>query len=210
MAALDTKTTLFGAIGVQDPEILKTGIAIKRVVSFKHSPIVDDYNYEFLPIPAGFVMTGVYFKENAKCASGNITIKIKSDSTKTVGAAVTVGQSTLAETFMKPVSAGSSVDVYVAEASAGSPTKAVTIPASPADDMMFESADMLAIKASADMAAGEIEIVVHGYLMNGGSLNGDTLAVPYREGQTAADYADNKSSGDLYLKKVAAANPAAQ
>jgi len=199
MSALsDVKNTLFGAIGVQDPEILKTGIAIKRVVNFKQSPIVDDYNYQFLPVPAGFVMTGVYFKENAKCANGNITIKTEGDPTKTIGAAVTVGQTTLAEAFMRPVAA---FDIYAHATSGAQSDTKYTVPAQPLE---FKAADMLCLKASADMAAGEIEIVIHGYLMNGGSLNGDALATPYREGQTEADYAKNKSSGDLYLKKVAA------
>lgn len=81
MAALtDTNTDLFGAIGVSNPEVFKTGIAIKRSVNFKESPILDDYNYEFLPIPAGFVMTGVYVKETAKCAAGTLTLKAKNDS----------------------------------------------------------------------------------------------------------------------------------
>lgn len=199
MAALtNLDTTLFGAIGVQDPEVLKTGIAIKRVVNFGLSGIMDDYNYEFLPVPAGFVMTGVYFKENQKCDSGNITIKTKADPTKTIGSSVAVGGSALAESFMSPVAAE---DIFVASASGGAVTTKKSIPAQP---LVFLKPDMLCLKASADMQQGEVEIVINGYLMNGGSLNGDALAVPYRQGQSDADAADNKSSGDLYLKKVAA------
>ena len=59
------------------------------------------------------------------------------------------------------------------------------------------------------MATGKVAVVLHGYLMDGGSLNADALEVPYRNGQTAADAAANKSSGDLYLQKVAVHNPAA-
>lgn len=175
----DLNTDLFGAIGVTDPEVLKTGIAIRRSVNFKESPIVDDFNYEFLPIPAGFVMTGVYLKETAKCDAGNITLKTREDPTKTLGSSFSVGSANLNEAFMSPDGENN-----------------VPVP--------FVAGDMLCIKASADMAAGAVDIVIHGYLMDGGSLNANALAVPYRQGQSDADFAANKSSGDLYLKKVAA------
>ena len=181
MAALtDLSTDLFGGIGASNPAVFKTGIAIKRSVNFKESPIVDDYNYEFLPIPAGFVMTGVYVKETAACAAGTLTLKTKEDATKTIGEAFSVGASSLAEKFMLPVAA-----------TAGA-------------DLQFVTGDMLCMKASADMTDGAVDIVIHGFLMNGGSLNANELAVPYREGQTEAQREGNVSGGDLYLKKVAA------
>ena len=194
----DLSTELFGAIGVYDPEVLKTGIAIKRVVDFGISGIGNSKNYEFLKIPSGFVMTGVYFEEMLdgharKCNSGNLTLKTVEDPTKTIGSAVTVGGDTLAKTFLDPVAATNAKDT------AG--TGSVIVPGAP---IKFLADDMLCIKASAAMSQGKVAIVVHGYLMDGGSLNADELAVPYREGQTAADFAANKSSGDLYLKKVAA------
>lgn len=195
----DLSTELFGAIGVYDPEVLKTGIAIKRVVDFSISPIGASKNYEFLKIPSGFVMTGVYLEELVKCASGNLTLKTVEDPTKTIGAAVTVGGDTLAKTMLDPVASVKAKD----EAGTGT----VAVPGAP---LKFLAADMLCIKASAAMASGKVAIVLHGYLMDGGSLNADALAVPYRNGQTASDAAANKSSGDLYLQKVAAHNPAAQ
>lgn len=184
MAALtDLSTDLFGGIGASNPEVFKTGIAIKRSVNFKESPIADDYNYEFLPIPAGFVMTGVYVKETAKCASASVTLKTKEDATKTLGESFTVGADTLAEKFMLPVVATSTT--------AG-------------DSLRFLAGDTLCVKSSADVAEGALEIVVHGFLMDGGSLNANELAVPYREAQTEAQHEGNVSGGDLYLKKVAA------
>lgn len=194
----DLSTDLFGAIGVYDPEVLKTGIAIKRVVDFKISPIGSSKNYEFLKIPSGFVMTGVYVEELEKCASGTLTLKTVEDPTKTIGSAVTVGSSALAKTLLDPVASVKAKD------SAGTGT--VDVPGGP---LKFLAADMLCIKASAAMGEGKVAIVLHGYLMDGGSLNADALEVPYRNGQTAADAAANKSSGDLYLQKVAAHNPAA-
>ena len=195
----DLSTELFGAIGVYDPEVLKTGIAIKRVVDFGISPIGSSKNYEFLKIPSGFVMTGVYLEELVKCASGNLTLKTVEDPTKTIGSAVTVGGDTLAKTMLDPVASVNAKDE--------DGTGTVAVPGGP---LKFLAADMLCIKASAAMASGKVAIVLHGYLMDGGSLNADALAVPYRNGQTDADYAANKSSGDLYLQKVAAHNPAAQ
>lgn len=179
----DLSTELFGAIGVYDPEVLKTGIAIKRVVDFGISPIGNEKNYEFVKIPSGFVMTGVYLEELVKCSSGTLTLKTVEDPTKTIGAAVTVGGATLAKSMLDPVPGVSGA--------APSPIK-------------FIGADMLCIKASAAMSTGKVAIVVHGYLMDGGSLNADALEVPYRNGQSEADRAANKSSGDLYLQKVAA------
>lgn len=182
MAALITKTDLFGAIGVCDPDVLKTGIAIKRSVNFGESPIEDTDNYEFLPIPAGFVMTGVYVKETAKCAAGTLTLKTKSDSA-TIGAALSVGATALAEAFNAPV-------VATADTAAANKT--------------FLAGDMLCVVASADMKQGAVDIIIHGFLMNGGSLNAKELTVPYRAGQTDTQKAGNVSGGDLYLKKVAA------
>ncbi len=185
MAALtDVKNTLFGALGVEDPEVFKAGVAIKRGVNFAITNLAASTNYAFLPIPAGFVMTGVYVKETAKCTSGTVTLKTKEDATKVVGSSVTVGGSTLAEQFLYPV-APSTADA------AGDP-------------IAFLAADTLCVVTSAAMSAGAIEVVVHGYLMNGGSLTPKALEVPYREGQSEADYDANKSSGDLHLKKIAA------
>lgn len=199
----DLSTDLFGAIGVYDPEVLKTGVAIKRVVDFKISPIGSSKNYEFLKIPSGFVMTGVYIEELEKCASGNLTLKTVEDPTKTIGSAVTVGGSSLAKQMLDPQAA---FDIYAHASSGATSDTKYTVPAQP---IKFIGADMLCIKASAAMGEGKVAIVVHGYLMDGGSLNADALEVPYRNGQTAADAAANKSSGDLYLQKVAAHNPAA-
>ncbi len=184
MAALtDVKNTLFGAPGVQDPEVFKTGIAIKRGVNFGVTGIAASTNYAFLPIPAGFVMTGVYVKETVPCTSGTLTLKTKADPTQIVGSSVTVGGTALAEQFLD-------AKVAATEGGANTPIK-------------FIGSDMLCLTASAAMSAGEVEVVVHGYLMNGGTLNSQELEVPYREAQTAADYADNKSGGDPYLQKIA-------
>lgn len=201
MAALtDVKNDLFGAIGVQDPEIFKTGIAIKRVVNFRLTKLEASKNYAFLPVPAGFVMTGVYVKEMKDdgdignyCSAGTLTLKTKADPTKTLGAAVTVGSSTPAEKFLTPVAGTTAKD------SSGSGTVSV-----PGGALAFVASDMICLVASAAMAMGAVEVIIHGYLMNGGSLNASALEVPYREGQSAADYDGNKSGGDLYLKKVAA------
>lgn len=194
MAALsNVVNTLFGSIGAQDPEILKPAVAFKRAVDFGLSNLDASKNYAFLPIPAGFVMTGVYFGETVKCTGGTLTLKTVNDPTKTVGAAFAVGASALKTAFVKPVAA------VVAKDTAGTGTVNV-----PGGELTFDAADMLCIVPSAKMTDGAIEVVIHGYMMNGGSPSAAELSVPYREGQSAADYAGNKSGGDLYLQKVAA------
>ena len=176
--ALTTDTALFGAIGVEDPEVFKTGIAIKRAVNFKYSNVDASVNYEFLPIPAGFVVTGVYAAETEKCTAGAFSLKSKNGG-KAIGASVTVGGDELAKTFALPT-------------------------ADSATPMDFVDADMLCLVPTAKLTTGAIEVVLHGYLMNGGSLSASELTVPYRSAQTEAEYADNKSGGDLYLRKMAA------
>lgn len=188
MAALTTDTTLFKAIGSTDPEIVKSGIAIKRALNFAMSNATASTNYEFLPLPKGFVLKGVYVKELAKCSSGTITLKTKSDSA-TIGSAVTVGSTTLAESYLPAKSTD-------AKDSAGTGT--VAVPA----NVNVLAGDMLCIVPNANMTAGEIEVVVHGFLVNGDTLNGYELSVPYRETQTDSQASGNVSGGDLYLKKV--------
>ena len=184
MSALTTNTTLFGARGVQDPRIFKTGVAIKRRIDFGRANATASTNYEFLPLPAGFVMTGLLVEELKKCASGTITVKGKSDSA-TIGSAVTVGGSTLAKSFAQP-------KTVTAKDTAGTGTVDVGQP------VVFLSGEMLCIVPSANMAQGEVEITVHGFLPDGDALDNYPIAVPYRSTQSAADRAANKSGGDFY------------
>lgn len=178
--ALTTDTSLFKAIGATDPEVIKSGIAIKRCFSFKMNNATADVNYEFLPLPKGFVLTGVYVNEKAKCTAGTVTFKLK-DSGDTIGAAVTVGGATLASTFVYPIAPAGAV---------------------PGGSKVYLAGEMLCFVGSVNMTDGEIEVVVHGFLVNGDTLNGYQLVEPYRESQSQAEYLANKSGGDLYLKKV--------
>jgi len=191
--ALTTNTTLFGANGVYDPEIFKTGVAIKRKIDFDLANATGSTNYEFLPLPKGFVLKGVGVKELVKCgASTTITVKTKTGE-DTLGAAVSVGGSTLADTFMKPVA---SSNVYVAATSGGQVTTPKTIPAADKD---YASGDMICIVAGANLTSGVIEITVLGDLYTGDTLNGLELANPYRSaGQTPGA---NASKGDIYVKR---------
>ena len=194
MAALtDVKNDLFGAVGVEDPQVFKSGVAIKRGVNFKISNVDKTTNYAFLPIPAGFVLTGVYVKENEKCTTGTLTLKTK-DGGATLGASVSVGGATLAEKFMTPVAGVTAKD------SAGTGTVSV-----PGGSLAFVNADMACLVSSVKLVDGSVDVVLNGYLMNGGSLTPKALEIPYRTSQSEADYEANKSGGDLYLQKVARA-----
>lgn len=191
--ALTTNTTLFGANGVFDPEVFKTGVAIKRKIDFGLANATASTNYEFLPLPKGFVLKGVGVKELAKCgASTTITVKTKTGE-DTLGAAVNVGGSTLADSFAKPVAAST---VYVAATSGGAVTTEKSIPAT---DKVYADGDMLCIVAGANLTSGEIEITVVGDLYSGDTVNGLELANPYRSaGQTPGA---NASKGDIYIKR---------
>ena len=186
--ALTTDTTLFNANGVFDPEVFKTGVAIKRKIDFGVAKATGSTNYEFLPLPKGLVLKGVHVAELAKCgASTTLTVKTKSDG-DTLGAAVNVGGSSLADTFMKPVAATSAKDA------AG--TSTVTVPGS---DKVCANGDMLCIVVGANLSDGEVEVTVLGDLYSGDTLNGVALAVPYRSaGQTPGD---NASKGDIFVRR---------
>jgi len=191
--ALTTDTTLFGANGVFDPEVYKTGVAIKRKIDFDLANATASTNYEFLPLPKGFVLKGVGVKELVKCgASTTITVKTKTGE-DTLGASVNVGGSTLADSFMKPVAA---FDAYVAESSGGAVTSKASIPGA---DKVYASGDIVCIVAGANLTSGEIEITVVGDLYAGDTVNGLELANPYRSaGQTPGE---NASKGDIYIKR---------
>jgi len=186
--ALMTNTTLFGANGVFDPEVFKTGIAIKRKINFGLANATGSTNYEFLPLPKGFVLKGVGVKELEKCgASTTVTVKTKTGE-DTLGSAVNVGGSTLADSFMTPVAATSAKDT------AGTGT--VTVPGA---SKTFAAGDMVCIVTGANLTAGEIEITVLGDLYSGDTVNGLELANPYRSaGQTPGA---NASKGDIYIKR---------
>ena len=142
----DVSTALFNGNGTFDPEIFKTGVAIKRKVNFALAKPTGSTNYAFLPLPKGFVLTGLYVEETKKCsASSTVTVKAEADSA-TIGAAVNVGGSTLAKSFLKPVAATTAKDA------AGTGTVNV-----PGGDKVFVDGDMLCLVAGASFTDGEIE-----------------------------------------------------
>ena len=96
MSALaSTNTTLFGAGGVSDPSVFKTGVGISRTIDFGAANMVaasgDSENFEFIALPASFILKGLYIEEVEGCdAEVSITAKLKTAGS-TVGNAVTVG-----------------------------------------------------------------------------------------------------------------------
>ena len=174
MSALTTDKTVFNANGVYDPEIFKTGVAIKRKIDFGLANVTGSTNYDYLPLPKGFLLKGIHVKEVEKCgASTTITAKTASDSA-TIGAAVSVGGSALADTYAAAVAEGCA-----------------------AKDV--KDGDMLCIVAGASLIEGVVEVTVIGDIYDGDSLNGFGIDVPYRSaGQTPGA---NASKGDIYLKR---------
>lgn len=173
MAALTTDKTVFGANGVYDPQIFKTGVAIKRKIDFGLANVTGSVNYEFLPLPERFVLKGIRINEIDKCgASTTLTVKTASDSA-TIGSAANIGGDTLADAYVK------------ADSTNG--------------DKIVPDGDMLCIVAGAALTAGVVEVTVLGDLYDGDTLNGFDLTVSYRSsGQTPGN---NASKGDIYLKR---------
>lgn len=173
MSALTTDKTVFNANGVYDPEIYKTGVAIKRKIDFGLANVTGSTNYEYLPLPKGFRLKGLHVKEIEKCgASTTLTVKTASDSA-TIGSAVNVGGGSLADEYAEAVAAGG--------------------------PKIVKDGDMLCVVAGADLKEGVVEVTVIGDVYDGDSLNGFGIDVPYRSaGQTAGA---NASKGDIYLKR---------
>ena len=92
--ALETNKDIFGAVGVSDPSTFVPNIAFRREIDFSKisGGVKASLNYEFIPVPKGFVLTGISVDEIEKCdgSANTVTVKAKGDSA-TVGAAVSVG-----------------------------------------------------------------------------------------------------------------------
>lgn len=186
--ALTTDNTLFGARGVSDPESYVEPLrTIRRTFDFAKANVTGSTNYEFIWLPKGFLMTGIKVRELSKCsASSTVTFKTKADEA-TIGAAVNVGGSTLADSWNTPVAATKAKD----EAGTGT----VTVPGG---FKAVLAGDMLCLVPGASFTDGEIEVTVFGVSTDGQSFaRGLTPPPEYRNGQTDAQFAGNRSGGDL-------------
>lgn len=176
MATLTTDTSIFGSNGAYDPEVFKPYAGISRKIDFSRANIgaaaAGEANYEFIALPASFVLTGVYVEELEKCTSGTITLALKSDSSELVD--VSVGGSTLAKSVTN-----------------------VTAKALAAGDVLCLHVEGGASAATL-ISAGVIKVNVIGYLPNGDSLSNFAVSVPYRDANQVAG--DNASTGDIYLR----------
>ena len=196
MAALTVTDGVFGARSTECPATFFRMVDYNRTVDFAKREAADNANYALLPVPKGFMISHLaveqleYFAD----ASKDWTFKLKSDSTQiggtftpvTTGAMVRVCDPALA-------SAG-----YVASASAGSPTTAVSIPAA----KFSSAADMLCVcipdGLTGDKASkGKFTVHMIGYQVFGESLGDVPAETPaWTEGQTSAQAAANISGGD--------------
>ena len=193
MSALTTDTTMLAADGVSDPKVGYPGlVSLSKRVNFVQKNAAASTNYEFLDLPEGFVMTAAMVKEIEKCPSGTITLKTKSDSA-TIGAAVTVGSSTLARSIMRPVADSKTGDVYVSTAKASwTGSDAVKLATASGGEKIIDEGDMLCIVPSVAMAVGEVEVVVVGFMPDGAdSRYTPTRSIPYRKiGNTTRNVAE--------------------
>lgn len=176
MAILTTDTSLFNAGGVGDPEVFKPTVGVSRKIDFTRAKMVaaasGAANFEFIALPAAFVITGLYVEELEKCTSAQITVKAKSDSS-TIGSAVTVGGSTLVKSVqnitVKVLAAGDILCLCISGGESG-----LTVD------------------------AGALKVNVIGYLPDGDSRANMKVNVPYRtSGQIAGE---NASKGDLRIR----------
>lgn len=178
MAELTTDKTIFGANGAFDPEVFKTGVGVSRKIDFSLAPLNAasgaTKNFEFLALPASFVITGLYVEELEACDAATITIKAKSDSA-TIGSAVNVGGSTLLK----------SVQNITAKVLAAGDVLCLCITGGQS--------------AATAIAKGLLKVNVVGYLPDGDAMANFAVSVPYRtSGQEAGA---NASKGDIYLKR---------
>jgi len=174
MSALaSTNTTLFGAGGVSDPFVFKSGVGISRKIDFAAANMVaaagDSENFEFIVLPKSFILKGLYVEEVEGCdAEVSITAKLKNDGS-TVGSAVTVGDTNPLKSVQtlthKVLADGDILCLCIAGGASG-----------------------VAIKK------GVVKVNVLGDLPDGDSLANFAITVPYRtSGQVDGD---NASKGD--------------
>lgn len=180
MAATVVDNTLFGAAGVSDPVVFHPGlVGITRKLNFTASNAAASTAYSFIAVPKGFVITGLFAQENAKCDSGTLTMKIAdaADSTKdaAVGSAITVGASALARAAQNL-----------------------------ATPIVLNEGAVIYITSSVKQEDGEVDIAVYGYTPWGDSL--DNVVTPgYRaSGQTTNDAESNRAGTDPFLVAQAA------
>lgn len=97
MSELNTDTDIFGAVGVSDPSTFVPNIAFRREIDFSKidGGCTNGVNHEFIPVPKGFVLTGVVIEEMEKCDGTSVAVKAKGDSAA-IGSAVNVGGNTKA------------------------------------------------------------------------------------------------------------------
>lgn len=177
MSALTTNTTIFGANGAFDPEVFKTGVGVSRKIDFSLAPLAAaagaSVNYEFIALPASFVITGLYIEELEACSEAQITVKTKSDST-TIGSAVDVGGATLLKSVQnvtaKVLADGDVLCLCIAGGASG-----------------------------LDVDSGVLKVNVVGYLPDGDAMANFAVTVPYRT--SGQESGQNASKGDIYLKR---------
>ena len=82
MAVLTTDTDIFGAVGVSDPSTFVPNIAFRREIDFSKidGGCKNGEIYEFIPVPKGFVLTGIVIEEMEKCDGTSVAVKAKGDS----------------------------------------------------------------------------------------------------------------------------------
>ena len=195
--ALTTDNTLFGARGVSDPESYVEPLrTIRRTFDFAKANVTGSTNYEFIWLPKGFLMTGIKVRELSKCsASSTVTFKTKADEA-TIGAAVNVGGATLADSWNMAVAPAT----FKAQDEAGTGTVTITVPGG---FKAVLAGDMLCLVPGASFMDGEIEVTVFGVSTDGQSFaRGLTPPPEYRNGQTDAQFAGNRSGGDLLNPQV--------
>lgn len=133
--ALETNKDIFGAVGVSDPSTFVPNIAFRREIDFSKISVgvKASLNYEFIPVPNGFVMTGLVVDEMEKCdgEDNSITVKSRNDE----------------NSVASPVSVGGD-------------DKAFSVASTP---RAFAADDMLCIVMAKDTKEGKIGVSIVGY-----------------------------------------------
>ena len=179
MSALATKnTTLFGANGVTDPVVFKTGVGVSRTIDFAKSNMAaaagESENFEFIALPESFIIKGLYIEELEKADTElSVTVKAYSDGA-TIGSAVTIGDT--------------------------APLKSVQT----VTHKVLDKGDVLCLciaggASGVNVKSGVLKVNVIGDLPDGDSMANFAVSVPYRDsGQTDGA---NASKGDLLTRR---------
>lgn len=201
MAQRTIETGYFGSVGMSDPMSSFAERTLRVAWDFGRKAVPENKTIPLLQLPKGFLIDRISVVQTKFADQAvNLTFGLGSDDTKLIGGTFALAASTtlLRSSQAAAVSAGETV--YVASASAGSPTKSVKVGAG--EGSLFISADDILCMVVPDgltgdkIAEGAFDLCIHGFetFSEGVAANGDGNPLHVERYRLQLQSADNESA----------------